>query len=306
MARVKICQTHATHSDRWFRVTDSGGNEDKSTRKTAGFDVFTGVFLAAVFLAAVFLAGVFLATTFLAGFPIRLSVRVPMIHVYQNWSLPYANHMAMTGERQPRRVQYRVGLGITVSLVVAGAVALVAWASLANTRAAILELTDQQIRDLLAGLDTRVRDHLQGAVTAVELSENLMNNSVLRDDRNSLARHFTEVLRTNPTFAWTSYSDAMGNFTGAYRDPDASLHVSETTPKAAGAWERHYEQIANDYDPRDEAFYKAAQHTRKLVWIGPVIFYDEGLPGITCAKARWSQDGQLLGVLTVDFNLIFL
>jgi adenylate cyclase len=288
---VKICQTQATHSDRSVQVTDSGGNADRSTRKTAGFAFF---------------ANIFLATTFLAGFPIRFRVRVPMIHVYQNWGLPYANDMAMTGERQPRRVQYRVGLGITVSLVVAGAVALVAWASLANTRAAILELTDQQVRDLLAGLDTRVRDYLQGAVTAVELSENLMNNAVLRDDPNSLARHFSEVLRTNPTFAWASYSDTMGNFTGAYRDPDASLHVSETTPKAAGAWERHYEQIANDYDPRDEEFYKAAQRTRKLVWIGPVIFYDEGLPGITCAKARWSRDGQLLGVLTVDFNLNFL
>ena len=37
-----------------------------------------------------------------------------------------------------------------------------------------------------------------------------------------------------------------------------------------------------------------------------MIFYDEGLPGITCANPRFSKDGKLLGVLTVDFNLNFL
>src|ERR1700733_13942159 len=225
--------------------------------------------------------------------------------------------MAIAAQGQPRRVQYRVGLGVTVSLLVAGAIALVAWASLANTREAIVELTDEQVRELLTGLDARVRDHLQDAVTAVQLSEKLMSNAVLRDDQDVLARHFTEVLRANPTFAWASYSDAMGDFTGAYRAPDGSLHISQTTLKASGrshdytvgesgAWERHYEQTANDYDPRDEEFYKAGKQAGKLVWIGPVIFYDEGLPGITCANPRLSKDGKLLGVLTVDFNLNFL
>ena len=75
--------------------------------------------------------------------------------------------MAVAGKTQPRRVQYRVGLGVTVSLLLAFAVGLVAWASFANTRKAIVELTDEQVRELLIGLDLRVRDHLQDAVTAV-------------------------------------------------------------------------------------------------------------------------------------------
>jgi adenylate cyclase len=225
--------------------------------------------------------------------------------------------MAVPSKTQPRRVQYRVGLGVTVSLLLASAVGLVAWTSIANTRKAILELTGEQVRELLVSLDLRVRDHLQDAVTAAQLSEKLLSNGVLKEDQDALARHFTEVLRTNPTFAWASYSDAMGDFTGAYRAPDASLHVSQTTLKASarihdytagenGAWERHYEEIANDYDPRDEEFYKAAARAGKVTWIGPVIFYDEGLPGITCANPRFAKDGRLLGVLSVDFNVNFL
>ena len=265
-------------------------------------------FLAAGFFGRAALAALFLATTFFTGFAAGFRVRVAMFHVYQNRSLPYANDMATAALQQPKRVQYRVGLGVTVSLLVAGAIALVAWASLANTREAIVELTDEQVRELLTGLDTRVRDHLQGAVTALELSEHLMSNAVLRDDPDVLARHFTEVLRANPTFAWASYSDAMGDFTGAYRAPDGSLDISQTTLKDSGrsAWEQHYERTASDYDPRYEEFYQAAKRAGHLVWIGPVIFYDEGLPGITCASPRFAKDGRLLGVLTVDFNLNFL
>src|ERR1700722_1685565 len=151
MARVKICHTQATHRDRSLLSMDSGGNAERSTRKTAGFEVLATVFFATAF---------FLAIAFLADF----TARVAMLQVYQNWSLPYANHMAMAGKGQPRRVQYRVGLGATVSLLVAGAIALVAWASLANTHTAIVELTNAQVRDLLTRLDARVQDHLQGAV----------------------------------------------------------------------------------------------------------------------------------------------
>ena len=61
-------------------------------------------------------------------------------------------------EAKPKRVQYRVGLGVTVSLLLASAVGLVAWASFTNTHKAILELTNEQVRELLTALDLRVRD----------------------------------------------------------------------------------------------------------------------------------------------------
>ncbi len=179
-----------------------------------------------------------------------------------------------TVEKQPQRVQYRVGLGITVSVLIAGAIGLVAWANVANTRDAIVSLTDQHVRALLAELDLDVSDHLHDAFAAVNLSEALMSKGVVRDDAEVLARHFVEVLNANPTFAWASYSDNRGDFTGAYRDTDGSVHVSRTTIEAkgesrdykvgaTGAWEKHYEQTANDYDPRDEKFYKAAEQAGK-------------------------------------------
>ena len=91
MARVKICQTHATHSDRSLDIRDSGGNVDRSIRKTAGTRVFfAACFFAAGLFAAGFLAtvffwtAIFFAAAFFTGFAARFFDPVAMLHVYQN------------------------------------------------------------------------------------------------------------------------------------------------------------------------------------------------------------------------------
>jgi adenylate cyclase len=211
---------------------------------------------------------------------------------------------------QGRRIQYRVGLAAIVSLLVAATVVLVAGASLANTRAAIIEMADEQVRRLLRSLDTRVHEHLDTAVNVVQLSEGLLGNAILQRHPDILARHFVEVLRSNRELSWASYSDEKGNFTGAYRAPDQSLHISKTgmigreVDAAVGA-DGRLKDITNKatvYDPRTDLFYTTAKAAGKLVWVGPVIFYDEAVPGIECAKPIL-KNGTIEGVLSADINI---
>ena len=225
--------------------------------------------------------------------------------------------MAESDDRRPWRVRYRVGLGVLVSLLLAATVAVIGWATFSNTRAGIVELTSERIRDLLRGLEARVRSHLESAATAAELSARLVAERAVADDPDSLAHAFTQVLRAHPAFSWASYSDEAGNFVGAYRNPAGELHVSRTSvrdggksddyPVAAdGSWQppAHLDNYA--YDPRDELFYKRAKEAKAPVWIGPVIFFDEGVPGITYAVPRVAAGGAVRGVFTVDFNLNLL
>src|ERR1700722_4548725 len=89
MARVKICQTQATQSDRSLDIMDSGGKSERSIRTTSAF-LFPAAFLGATFLdtaflGATFLDTAFLGTTFLAarfftGFAARFFFRVAMFH----------------------------------------------------------------------------------------------------------------------------------------------------------------------------------------------------------------------------------
>jgi adenylate cyclase len=217
----------------------------------------------------------------------------------------------------PRLIRYRVGLGAAVVLLVTAAVAAVSWATFLNTRAAIVTLTHARIHELLRGLGERVEGHMLRAVPAVELSRMLVRDGLVSTDRDALARQFVLVLRANPAFSWVSYSDDSGGFTGAYRSPRGDVRVSQSMLRRGGelrehvvddrgAWTPSLHQVDYGYDPRVDRFYAEARAAGRRVWIGPYVFFDEGVPGITCATPLLAPDGGLRGVFTVDFNLNFL
>ena len=52
-----------------------------------------------------------------------------------------------------------------------------------------------------------------------------------------------------------------------------------------------------------DRFYAAARDAGSRTWVGPYVFFDEGVPGITCASPYYDASGRLKGVVTVDFNL---
>ena len=223
----------------------------------------------------------------------------------------------MTPANTPLRVRYRAGLGLMVSVLMTVTVTAIGWATYVNTRKEVIRLTQRRVSELLNGLDAQVQSHLLQAVTAVQLSNMLIRNSVVRGDSDALARHFTQIMRTNPSFSWASYGDEQGNFSGAYRDTDGDLHVSQTTTEHGGTsedyiveqndkWTLRLKETNYGYDPRQQGFYNAAKQSRKLIWIGPFILYDEGVPGITCAEAHVGPDGQVRGVFSIDFDLNFL
>ncbi len=222
------------------------------------------------------------------------------------------------GPRRPWLIRYRVGLGVAVTLLVTATLAVVTWATYVNTRRAILDLTNERLHDELVQTVARVEAHMLRAVPAVELARLQVQDGVVPAEREALARHFVLALRAFPTFSWVSYGDEGGRFTGASRTPQGGIRVSfsefargrsamrEYDVDDRGAWTLARQDPSFAYDPRVRPFYVAARQARRRVWVGPYVFFDEGVPGITCAVPHVAPDGRLLGVFSVDFNLNFL
>jgi len=213
-----------------------------------------------------------------------------------------------------KQISLRVGLGLAVGLLVTVVVGAVSGITFYNTRAAILEQTNERVDALLRELSGRVAAHMAAAVPSIELARTMLRDSLVRDDADALARQFTLVLRNNPSFSWMSYSDESGNFTGAYRASDGTFHVSQSTVAgggelheylvgANGDWTPTIRQSNYGYDPRTDRFYGPAARAGTRVWVGPYVFFDEGVPGITAASPYADATGALRGVFTVDFNL---
>ncbi|HEY2785533.1 MAG TPA: SpoIIE family protein phosphatase [Fimbriiglobus sp.] len=190
----------------------------------------------------------------------------------------------------------------------------ITWLAHRSARLSTETLTDALFREASAHAVSETREFMGSAPPVVRVLLQLADNGLDLKDTNRLARQLFAFLKSNPGLSWVSFSDESGSFTGAYRE-FGEYHVRQTrivngkTPKieydvlADGTWRQREIEKDNAYDPRVRPFYVKAKTERKLVWLPPYIFYDQGVPGISCAAPLLNRDKKFLGVFTADFDL---
>ncbi|HSV14410.1 MAG TPA: SpoIIE family protein phosphatase, partial [Tepidisphaeraceae bacterium] len=176
-------------------------------------------------------------------------------------------------------------------------------------------LADAMFREVTAHAVTQARDHVLRVVPVARSLAALGDRGLTLNDTQKLAHQLVGLLRANPGVTWISYSDEAGTFTGAHRTASGTLRINQSWIEAGHTKLIEHDVYANDswsifrtnddskYDPRKRPFYIQARDAGRLVWLPPYIFYDEGVPGITCACPLFDQAGKMLGVLTFDFDL---
>src|SRR5262249_12927989 len=194
-----------------------------------------------------------------------------------------------------------------------------------SARQATATLTDALFREASAHAVDETRAFTAQAPPVVKALLHLADDGLALEDstvpekrfeglKHKLARQLFAFLESNPGLSWVSYSDEAGTFTGAYRE--ASLQRVRLTYIAGGktptveydvlpdgAWRVAVPEHDSSYDPRVRPFYTKAKDAGRLVWLHPYIFYDQGVPGISCAAPLFDRDGKFKGVLTADFDL---
>jgi adenylate cyclase len=217
-------------------------------------------------------------------------------------------------------VSYRVSLVVAIPLFVIFTGALVASNSYLSARASIRKLADTLFAQVADQAADRALAHLREAPPAVDALTVLLSKDPAASARptDELARRLLGVLRANPGFAWVSFSDVDGTFTGVQRTVDGALIVNQTrfqdgkiirdehAVTTGGAWTLLRHSPDADYDPRTRPWYLETVAARKRIWIGPYVFFDQGVPGMTCGAPVYDEIGGLRGVVTADFTLNWL
>ena len=161
----------------------------------------------------------------------------------------------------------------------------------------------------------QVQDHSRQAADLARTMAALANRDLPLNDPERLSESLLAVLKPNTGVTWLSYSTPAGDFTGTFRDPQNHLHINLSHITAGKTSLREY-TVADDgsrtlqredpdsgYDPRTRPFYLAASKSHEIAWSAPYIFYDQGVPGISCAIAVYSPTGELRGIFSVDYDL---
>jgi adenylate cyclase len=216
-----------------------------------------------------------------------------------------------------RGVSYRVSLVVAIPLFVILTGTLVAGNSYLSARASIRTLVDSFFGQVADQTAQQVQAHLRQAPPAVDALAALLASepAVSARPTDELARRLLAVLRANPGFAWVSFSDVDGSFTGVQRTNEGKLVVNQTRIEdgrttrdergvdADGQWTLLRHDPDARYDPRTRPWYQKAVAAKKRIWTDPYVFFDQGVPGMTCGAPVYDAAGALRGVVTADFSL---
>ncbi len=220
----------------------------------------------------------------------------------------------MASDSLRARFSYRASLAAVVPLLVAASAGAVLVRSYLATRATIEELSDALFEQISHETVVRTRSHLLQATPTLDSLTELDHRVVRAHDPEVLPRMLA-MLRANPGFSWVSYGDEEGSFAAAYRpEPgvvrtnesrivDGHTVLDEMDLEPSGARTLHRHDDDSGYDPRTRPWYRGAVEAGQRTWLPPYVFFQQGLPGITCASPQRDESGRIVGVYTVDFDL---
>ncbi len=210
-------------------------------------------------------------------------------------------------------VRYSTKLVIGVCTLVLLTGGTIIWLARQSAQANTEKLATEMLQNVTEEAMTHTHDFLFRAVPLLESMRSPESNLPL-GDKDRLARRLLAALTAHPGFSWVSYSNAQGDFTGAFRKGN-TLNISQRTianghsPRidhqlqADGSWKLTLNETDGGYDPRTRPFYIAAEMHDQLVWVPPYVLFDSGQPGVACATPVHDAAGKFLGVLTVEFDL---
>ncbi|MCE9554136.1 MAG: HAMP domain-containing protein [Planctomycetes bacterium] len=210
----------------------------------------------------------------------------------------------------------RLLLGVCSLVVLTGMT--VTWLAYRSARASTEGLAQSLFREVSGRTVENTQAFVMRAAPVVESLRELTDDGLQLDDSDKLAPQLLAFLKANRGVSWVSYGDRHGTFTGAFRPSADKLLINQS--RIVGGITDMVEHDASKeglpvlvrkehdtkYDPRRRPYYEAARRTGKVTWTAPYIFYEQGIPGISCAAPVYDKTGALLGVLSVDFDLIAL
>jgi hypothetical protein len=129
----------------------------------------------------------------------------------------------------------------------------------------------------------------------------------------TLAFSLADLARQRAGLTWLSLSSPDGTFEGVFRHRDGTFgfqvsrvgtdgtRMTRFDLEGAALVEKAHAEF--HYDPRERAFYRQALERKRRSWTEPYTFYPDFRTGITRTEAVFGSDGELVAVLTADFDV---
>lgn len=162
----------------------------------------------------------------------------------------------------------------------------------------------------------QTKEHLVTASDAVQLLRQLAEHQVLDSlDFQELNESFYSLMNINSQISAIFYATPDGQFimSSRYNDQDPRGHFTKIIRNTGSAKYIYYDsnqrlqqeknEVPDTYDPRKRPWYQQSVGSSDEIWTDPYLFFTSQSPGITTARAVYTNTGELQGVIGVDLTL---
>ncbi len=219
------------------------------------------------------------------------------------------------GGRIGRALASPTGVLLILPLLVVGVGAVTTITAQLSMRNAIASMAEARFADQTQRAARHTTSTLEVADSLLRSYREYLDGQDVLPPPQEMARFLVTLMQERPGVSHTSMGTPAGDYIGVYLDdsgeylvterfmlPDGRVRLQDSRIPASGPLEAFREDPDCGYDVRTRPFYDQALR-RGRIWTDPYIFFDSGVPGVTCAEPHYTSDGTLLGVLSVDFNL---
>jgi adenylate cyclase len=227
-------------------------------------------------------------------------------------------HVAIWGKKiwaRPPKLKLSLLVAIPALVVITGG--LIVFFTLSNTRHTMEDFGWALFREATNESINATRNIIREAIPDIETLANLQRQGLISPDYNWQARYYAGLLNAHAEYSWVSFADEKGTFVGATHAEAGKkplrTNISWIVNNTTLSYDYDIDDRGNQklfrfdpnsgYDPRKRPFYKMAKAARKRIWTPPYIFFEQGVPGITCSAPVYDTYSNLLGVYSIDFDL---
>ncbi len=227
-------------------------------------------------------------------------------------------------QTSPPALRYRVGAALAspvgviviVPLLVAAVGGFMAASGQWRMRAAIDTMAEARFADQTRIAARHTEQLLGQADPLLDDFRAFLDRSGGAPPPAAIARHLTTLVQDRPGVSFLSHGLPNGDLIGVYLDDLGAVRFSERRLQAdgrrrlqdfaipaAGPLRLEREDPDCGYDARHRPFFENARERMRRTWTEPYVFFDSGVPGVTCAEPYVDPTGAFAGVISVDFNL---
>lgn len=224
-----------------------------------------------------------------------------------------ADKLSVAGSRAAnvgRALASPIGVLITIPLLVIAVGVGILLLGRDATRTATGDLVRRQLTEQAKGVQADVAFALDQADPLFARTRVLARQRPARDTM-LLALHDLIIGRPGVSYISVSFPDGTYFHSNITRERKLEIQTSAVTP--AGTKVEWFtvdgnrlipdRDVVNSYDPRKRPFWDLALMTRARAWTPPYTFAMTFETGITCTEPVFDEVGNVLAVLTVDFDI---